>query len=328
MKLENRTRAPALLYRGGVSEDRLFGSVFARVTYRLEGRELAVADEQSWEVSTGPWDGEYGPMDSDEVFYRGGVDLFVFGSARAPLGKPVPWLEVTVQVGQEFRHRIWVFGERQWVRQGDKLVPTEPVPFRQIPLTQECAFGGKDEWDKLPVPFPDNPDGKGFYLEEATAEGKPLPNLEDPDNRITRWDDRPEPVGTGATTISFGPRARRGAEFDEETGALKTIKPCFFNSAFPGLVVPAVSAGDEVIVTNVVESGPFHFFVPESPLRVWLRFGEERIERELAVDQIGIEPDAGRVFVAWRHPFRYRLIPLQERECVLEAKDRSLELEG
>ena len=45
----------------------------------------------------------------------------------------------------------------------------------------------------------------------------------------------------------------------------------------------------------------------------------------LAVDQIGIEPDENRVFLAWRYPFRYKLIPLQKRACILHAEDGRLE---
>lgn len=331
MKLENRTRAPALLYRGGVDESRLFGSVFARVTYDLRGGELVPAREQVWEVSPGPWEGPHGPMDADEVFYRGGVDVMVFGAARPPGGRAAPWVEVSVEVGKAFRQVLWVFGPRRWVRTHRGLEQTEPTPFEAIPLTLEHAFGGTDSWDGLEVPFPANPQGTGFYLTEESAENGLLPCIEDPDARIAAWEDRPEPKGIGATSMAFGPRVQRSVRFDEGSGRLSELKPTFFNSAFPDMVVPtpepgepAVRPGEVVTVQGVRPEGPLHFTVPPCPFRVELRFEDEVIERTLAVDQIGIEPDHDRVFVAWRYPFRYKLIPLQRRACILHPEDERL----
>lgn len=330
MKLENETRYPALLFRGAVDEERLFGAVFARITYELRpDGDLVPTEEQTWDVSTGPWESEYGDMDSDEVFYREGVDLFVFGSARPPAGERVTSMEISVRVGERFRHTLHVFGERRWVRQDDRLVPSEPAPIEEVPLTLDNAFGGSDTWDGLDVAYPDNPDGKGFYLEEDSALDGPLPNLEDPDDRISRWDDRPEPAGTGATTIQFGPRVRRGVEFDDETGRLSKLKPRFFNAAFPGMIVPELGPGDVVEVGGVRSEGTLRVRIPPHRLFTRLRFGDATTEKELYVDQVGIEPDEDRVFIAYRYPFRYRLVELQERSCSLhdseDGRDTSTE---
>jgi hypothetical protein len=317
MNLDNHTPFPAMIFRAGIDAERLCAAVFARVTYDLVGHELVVASEQSWPVSPPPWESDYGPMDSDEVFYRGGVDLFVFASARPPRGTPATRVDILVEISSGFRRHLVVWGERYWIRQGQDLVPSGPVPFQEIPLTLENAYGGEDEWDELPIPYPDNPVGKGYYIDAESAEGKPLPNIEDPATLIRRWDDRPEPVGVGATTMAFGPRARRGAEFDDDTGVLKRIKPEFFNSAFPDLVVPEVLPGQAVRISGVHPDGPIGFVLPRPGLSTRLRFGEEVVDQELRIDQIGVEVDRGRVFISYRYPFRYRLIPLQERACEL-----------
>jgi len=331
VKLENLTRAPAFLYRGGIDEDRLFGSVFARVTYDFDGRTLTPADEQVWEVSPGPWEGPHGPMDPDEVFYRGGVDVMVFGHARTPGGRPAPSLEVAVEVGENFRHAVWVFGPRRWVRTAAGLRQTDPTPFEELPLTLEYAFGGTDSWDGLDVAYPDNPQGRGFYLTEESAENGLLPCIEDPLAPVATWEDRPEPKGVGVTTMAFGPRVRRSVRFDEVEGHMVELRPTLYNSAFPDLVVPrpdgggdAIPAGTPVTVHGVRPDGPVHFVVPPSPLDVELRFEDDVFERTLALDQIGIEPDEGRMFLAWRYAFRYRLIPLQKRACILRATDDRL----
>lgn len=317
MKLDNKTNYHAHLFRSVIEGRRMLGSLAARVTYDIVGDRLRVCPEQPWKVSGPPWKSPYGDMPSDELFYREGVDVLVFGSARPPGGRPAPRVDVDVRVGPSFRGRLTVFGDRVWQRRGDRLVASPPQPFRAIPLDLAHAFGGADEWDKLKVGFPDNPDGKGYYLEEANAVGKPLPNIEDPAALIVRWDDRPEPVGTTATTMQFGPRLRRAFDVDPETNQLSELRPLLWNAAFPRMIAPAARAGDRVSVTGVREDGPLVFHLPEAPVRARLRFGDDIRVRPLAIEQIGVEPDLMRVFLSFRYPFRYTLEPLQPRGCEL-----------
>ena len=311
MKLDNRTPYPAHLFRGSVDEQRMFGSLAVRVTYDIVGDQLRPAQDQPWKLSPTPWENEYGPMPHDELFYRGGVDVFVLGHARAPAGRAAAKIDVEVRVGAEFRSRLVVFGDRVWKRQGPRLVPSAAAPTRAVPLTLAHAYGGKDRWDGLDVPFPDNPDGRGFYLEEATAEGKPLPNIEDPAAPIQRWDDRPEPVGAQITGQGFGPRLRRSVEF--EGNELTTLHPTFYNHAFPRMIAPRARRGDRVSVTGVREDGPVVFYLPPSGLRARIGLEPHVHEVDPPIEQIGVEPDKLRVFVSYRYPFRYRFYPLQKR---------------
>nr|WP_276599653.1 DUF2169 domain-containing protein [Nannocystis sp. SCPEA4] len=295
----------------------MFGSVAVRITYDIVGDRLRVAGEQAWPVSPAPWDSPHGLLPGDELFYRGGVDLLVFGSARA--ARPVPRIDLDLRVGSSFRSRLAVFGDRVWKRGPRGLVSSAPVPFRDMPLTLDRSFGGSFEWDGLAVPFPDNPGGRGFYVDEDAAEGQPLPNIEDPAALIARWDDRPEPVGTCSPGQGFGPRLRRSLEFDRDSGMLEVLRPTFFNAAFPQLIVPAARPGDRVSITGVREDGPLVFHLPDNLLRVRLAFGDETAEKTPAIDQIGVEPDLLRVFVSYRYPFRYVLNPLEKRSCELVA---------
>ncbi len=319
MQLVNSTPYPAMLYRGGIDEKRLFGAVIARVTYDLAGHELRVSADQAWKVSPPPWECEYGPMDSDEVFYRGGVDLFAFGSARPGRGEATT-MDVTVELGETFRAAVRVFGPRIWRREAGGLVPSPPYPFREIPLTLAYAYGGKDLWDSLPVPFPKNPSGKGFYLEEANAVGRELPNIEDPMNLIRKWNDQPDPVGVAHCGMAFGPRLEKSLVFDEKTFELREMKPTLFNQAFPSMVAPCAREGERMRITGMSEGGPVEFILPHSGLMVRLRFGEEITLTEPAIDQIGVEVDRKRVFITYRYPFRYVLVPLVKRSCELLAE--------
>lgn len=318
MELENETRYPAALFRGCIDESRIAASLVVRRTFDLVAGHLVPAATQVWPVSGGPFEGPNGiTMPGDELFYRGGVDVFVIGSAIPPGKKPVAKLDVSVKVGSQFQYKLAVFGERTWLRKGKELVPSDPATFTDIPLTLANAFGGKDVWDELPIPFPDNPDGKGYANDAESAVGKPLPNLEDPSALVRKWDDRPEPVGVGVSPFAFGPRARRTLEFDEKTGAMKRIDPKFFNAAFPAMIVPKVQPGDAVRVDGVSAAGPIAFAVPTADVRLELRFGDKFVSRTPAVDQVGIEPNADRIFVTYRYPFKYEIESLVKRTARL-----------
>jgi len=314
MELDNRTRFPAGIFRSVIDEDRFAAAVVARVTFDLTPEGPRVAHQQPWIVSAAPWANQHGQMDGDEVFYRGGVDIFLFGQARAR-ERMVTELEVTIEVGS-FRRQVLVLGDRAWVRGLRKLVPTAPAPFASIPLTLAHAFGGHDQWDGLEVAYPDNPAGRGFALDEKSAEGRLLPNLEDPGRRIVNWDDRPDPVGLGICPSTSGLRLRNGVVLDDQH-QIQDLKPTLYNAAFPEMIAERVAAGDAVRVSGVSRAGPLAFQVPDLRLMVRLGFGEEIIERPLAIDQLGIESELDRCFITYRYPFRYVMHPLQKRWCQL-----------
>jgi hypothetical protein len=319
MQLANLTRFPADLVRtsiGEVNNNRFAAAVVARVTYDLTPEGPKPATDQPWIVSRAPWKNEHGQMDGDEVFIRGGVDIFLFGQAWAGRGQRSE-TEVVVEVGA-FRRRVLVLGNRVWVRQGKALVPSASAPFRSMPLTLAHAFGGKDKWDGLEVSYPDNPDGKGYVLEEKDAAGKALPNLEDPQRRITRWNDRPDPVGFGICPMTCGLRLRNGITLNEQK-QLDGIKPALFNSAFPDMIAKQVAPGDVVRVSNVLPTGSLDFRVPAVPFEVRISIDNNAITRPMVIDQLGIESERSRVFITYRYPFRYVMCPLQKRTCELSC---------
>lgn len=317
MDLENHTPFNAALYRGCIDHRRLYGSLVARLTYDLRGDRLVLAEEQSWPVKPGPWDGPYGPMEGDDLFYRGGVDLFVFGSARSPDGKPATCLDVTVQAGHDFAVSVRVFGDRHWEERGRKLVMTPPQPFDAVALTLNNAYGGADEWDELPIPFPSNPIGKGYAISAGSAPGKELPNIEDPENLIQTWEDQPQPVGVGVCPMGCGPRILDRVVFDEESGVLKELKPTFYNHAFPRMIAPFLNAGEQVRVTGVRPGKPIEFVLPQPPVTVRVHIGEHGDEGFPPIDQVGIDVEKQQVFLTYRYPFRYIMNPLERRNCEL-----------
>ena len=130
------------------------------------------------------------------------------------------------------------------------------------------------------------------------------------------WSDSPDPVGVGVRPISFDPHFRTTVTFDDK-GILRKLSPRFFNAAFPGMIADTVAPGDLVTIEGVSPDGPLRFVIPPPPLSVDLGIGGARIVRELPVDQIGVETEERRVFIAYRFPFRYTIVPRQTRFCVL-----------
>lgn len=342
MDLNNHTRFPALLSRFVASNDVMGASLVVRITYDLvqnghpggeagrgqsSGRggdepasaRLVPSVEQTWPVSPKPWACEYGPMEPDNAFYKDGTDLFVFGAAWAPEGRRVATMNVVFEVGA-FRRDISVFGDRSWIKRGDDLVIGAPQPFLTMPLALEGAFGGSAKWDGLDVAFPDNPNGKGFFLELSQAIGKPLPNIEDPQRLIRRWDDRPAPVGVGVCLPAFSSRLSRGMEYTP-AGALKKIRPRLFNSAYPEMIVEGAKAGDRVRLTGVRPDRPLTFDLPDAPVALRMRFDEVSHDRVPTYDQIGVEVEKQRVFITYRHAFRYVLYRRQQRRAELLMRE-------
>ncbi len=314
MELENHTPFPAALFRGCIDEERIGASLVVRRTFDLVAGYLVRAAEELWPVSGGPWDSPAGPMAGDDLFYRGGVDLFVFGSARS--AKPVTRLDVTVEAGKELKYSVAVFGDRLWTKAADgSVVPGAPRPFTDMPLTLANAYGGADEWDELPVPYPPNPVGKGYALDAASALGKALPNIENPKAPLKKFGDHPEPVGVSAPPYPYAPRVPRTVEH-YPNGIMKKLDPKFFNAAFPDMVVPKLAVGDRIKITGMSDR-PITFEVPPADVQMRLQLGDKIHDVIPQLDQVGVEVERGRVFVTYRHAFRYKVVFFKKRRCEL-----------
>lgn len=195
-------------------------------------------------------------LEADTVPYKPKTDVVVVGSARAPGGEPVRTLDVSVRLGRVVRRTIRVFGDRQWVfptRMAAVPQMTDPVPFVEMPLIYERAFGGMDhkagDWCTA------NFIGKGYIGQKSTEsiDRAALPNLEDPHDLISSWKDRPQPVGFGFFRKNWQPRASRAGsaesldEADERFGLPPDFEHAFYNGAHPYLQVEEALQGDEEV---------------------------------------------------------------------------------
>lgn len=329
MKLETETDIPARLFRAAYAregEDRMAAALIARATFDWRGEELVLAAEQPWIVSPEPWESPAGPHPGDQVLVREGVDVLCFATARTPGGEPRREHRVAVSLG-DWRREVRVVGRRVWEKRlGRGFVATAPEPFTQQPLDLGAAYGGSDEHLGLEMPFVDNPVGVGFVTRPERVAGTELPRLEELDRPATTWEEPAPVVGFGFCPAAYSKRLERSLEFNDQ-GALLKIRAGLFNHAWPEMIAPRASAGDEVVLEGVDPAGPRRCRLPALGLRVALRFGEREDDQPLPIDQVGLEPDANRVFITYRFPFRYGLRPLELRRCVLYRSDASARAE-
>lgn len=306
--------AEATLVRSALSPDPdepLLGVVVLKVTYRVEDDGSVVLDDDQLEIREEPDEGELGWVPQDTVPRKPRVDVFAFGHARAPEGRPVPSLTVRLQVGDTTRD-VWVFGDRRWVERNGRIVATEPEPFVEMPLAYSRAYGGAAAAKGREVPYAYNPEGRGYVLMAEHADGVPLPNVEDPENPVRSWEDRPKPAGLAPVPLASLFTVDRGMEVDREAGTQR-VKPEVFQAAHPRMTFEDVPAGTPVTLHGMTEGGPLSFRVPDLRARVEVDLEDETHAVEGRVDTLCILPDESRFFLLHRSPFKYRVVPEQKR---------------
>lgn len=131
-----------------------------------------------------------------------GAEFLVAGSAFAPGRQPVRTLEVAIRLGS-LTKRAAVVGDRH-IEDG---LPTDPLPFTEMPLGWDRSYGGKT--------YAQNPLGRG--IDEAPIPGVgyrvALPNIVLP--RGAAAPGRPEPLNFGPIDIAWPQRASLAGTHDQ-----------------------------------------------------------------------------------------------------------------
>lgn len=316
MEFINNTAYPALMFKTGLDNDKFAMSIAVRITYDIaEDGNTAVSPNQEWKLSRELWQSEYGPIDSDDVFRRGGVDILVLGSAKAPNAVPVRSMEVLVKHNTKTINRVRVFGDRFWTKSLLGMEISTPQPFTIMPLTLANAYGGQADWDGIKIPYGNNPEGKGYHYAKEDYIGKALPNIENPFRLIRKYTDQPDPVGVACLPQLREMHMRENLRFDKE-GNLEKLDPKFFNTAFPSMIVDKINDGDCITVIGMSDK-PFLLRVPAQKILMKTILGEREITKEMYVEQIGIITEKQQAFITYRCPINYTLIPLEVRYCTI-----------
>ena len=318
MEVYNNSNFKHLLFRAALLDDNFAASIALRVNYSIEeGMATAITMDPFWKLEANPQETIYGSLINEAVIKRGGIDLFLFGYAYGGKEKNVKFTDVEVNIPGKFSNSIKVFGDRHWDLGLLKYNITDPKAFDKILLSNCNSYGGFDLWDGVMVPDPFNPDGKGYAVNKDSLHGKPLPNIEDPNNLINSWKDKPSPVGVCATRwcekrIKIG----LGLNGKPENSPTK-LSPILYNDAYLGMITNGLLPGDNIVITGMNAKGKFQFKIPNMDMKLKLRFADNEYNRKFYIDQIGIEPDENRAFITYRYAFNYKFKAKEKREIFI-----------
>lgn len=318
MKLENETAFSAHLFSGPAGETELGCAVLVKATFEIREGRLEPAAEAPWPIHLEPLATPYGTFPGEIAPRKPRTDVIVLGRATAPGPEPVRSMTVSVSVGP-FRHSLVVFGDRRWERSAGGPRASEPVPYREMPLTWANAFGGKVQTPVGEWPNTDNPEGKGFLADGADAEGAPLPNVEDPKALIRSPRDLPRPVGWGPYPLAGGVRVAKLRGPDGVPLPFGEVEPWVMGWAHPDLIVDTPAAGTPIVVEGLTRGGPIAAAVPPCPARVVLVTGDERRTLPPRLDTLIVEAERRRLVVRWRAAETFEMRPREVRLVRIEA---------
>lgn len=316
MLLDNRTPAPAIFQCADFDTDERYAVVIWKLTYDLPSTASGPwrLSSDPMPISGDPLETAFGVFHGDIFLRKAGVDLCILGRVRRT--RPVASTNVTLRCGA-FTHTLRVTGDRVWESAGGRLVPSKPVPFTEMDLSYERAFGGVAAKDGMLVPYPDNPVGRGYYLDRADAVGKPLPNIEaEKGPRVLTWEDRPAPAGWGLYPMHWGLRARSSVTIDPALGIVTGISPAAFNNAHPELVLPAIAPGERLELTGVLDQRVL-CSLPHTTGNVRVRVGDHTFDVPTVIDGVYLWLDASRLVITQRANFNYVVRPEEARAATL-----------
>lgn len=266
------------------------------------------------------------------------TDVVVIGSAYAPEGKPVQKLDVSVEVESQ-RKALCVFGDRRCIyRKNANPEFTAPLPFTEMPLRYERAYGGKDTKSAPETPFfyPRNHTGTGFVIanKKESMEDLALPNIEDPEDLLTperiivgapeNWSKMPLPDGLGWFQRTWYPRcsfvgampAYLGVDTplrEEQLGLvpkgqvglawqykLPSFDLRFNNGASRGLRFSHLNGTEKFRLTHLTPTGLLAFQLPGDRPSIRLDLGQGENELESILDTVLVRLEEMQVDLIWR----------------------------
>lgn len=281
-----------------------------QATFAL-GPVLTVADKQ---VAPPLADAYYGEPESSSLRTAGemhlgkpGTDVVLRGSARAPRGRAIPSMRVSLRVAERIKS-VQVTGDRTYL--GARGI-SQPEPFTSMPLIYERAFGGTllDPDGRSPPRIERrNPVGVGLALAHRRGKaGDPLPNLEDPADLLRGPGQHPAPQGFGFVTASWEPRVLYGGTYDarwqrERAPYLPVdFDPRHFQSAAPELTFARhLEGGEPVRLEGVSADGTLAFALPRCALRVDFRVRGQHHTPPVTLETVLVDTDEGSLQLTFR----------------------------
>jgi hypothetical protein len=315
LEIRNNTPFKAAIIPGLDKEGYDYATVVIKGTFNIRNKEsISVSDEQ---VPITFGDKYWGEPESSSLKYasdtsltKPGTDVVLNGHAYSRHGKKAV-VDVHLQVGP-VKKTIFVFGERRWFKELGSWHISNPIAYEKKPLVYEGAFGGIDKAHSNPAKhgFDNrNPIGTGFCLfdNKDHLDGLRLPNLENPNELIKHWKDKPIPVGFGFIAPHWQTRKQYAGTYDdfwktERCPLLPTdFNDSFFNCAHPDLISKKyLSGGEAVQIKNASKDTDLSFNLPEKQFVASIAMNGEQKEYIPNIDTVVLEPDENRVMLVWR----------------------------
>ena len=213
-----------------------------------------------------------------------------------------------------------------WEAQGVGFGMTSPVPFVQMPITYDRAFGGTDTIHEDPskhAAFMENPSGKGFHSQivKEWIHGTPLPNTEEIGRPVTWMNGDYKPMSFGPIGRNWAARAAYAGTYDavwlsDHFPFLPSDFDDRYHQAAPfDQQLPMPLGEQQVRLVNLTPDGDRTFVLPhmEAPIQVLSKKGLREDFRAFA-DTVVVEPDEERVTMTWRvaRPLRKNIFELAQ----------------
>ncbi|CAL1241961.1 DUF2169 family type VI secretion system accessory protein [Candidatus Methylocalor cossyra] len=346
--------SPAQAFRvvaGTTETGRAIFSVLVKRTYDIKPDRVAVRADEVQPIHETDCYYERGDPDSSTIEYESDLspyklqtDVVLIGKAHAPAGRPVEQMSVGIEVAGR-RKVLLITGDRRCrFRQGSSPLFTDPVPFTEMAIRYERAYGGKDHLSVsgLEFHYPRNPLGKGLALKNIreVIEGLELPNIEDPSDLLLpervilgepeRWNRQPLPQGFGWYQRTWYPRCSfvgavpgfvdpdevmreeiLGLVPQRQIALARQFKlPSFdvrFNhGASLGLGFPYLQGGEPIRLANLTPGGGiFSFRLPDERPKIMLDIGLGEKELESVLHTVCIRMETRQVDLVWRGAHEY-----------------------
>jgi hypothetical protein len=243
-----------------------------------------------------------------------GTDVIVVGCARTVDEKPVVELGVGVHVADQ-KKLARVLGDRQWTGMG----PSRPVPFTEMPLVYERAFGGVLETQGAPTVAEErNPLGKGLAIaRRRPLRGDVMPNIEDPRQPLLEGVSA-SPVGVGCVAPAWLPRRSFAGTFDDTWQQTRApylpddFQLRYFHCASEGLVFDRrLHGGEPIVVVGMSRQGTLRCALPTVKLATTFVLAGQRHTQLNFLQTVLIEPDENRMRLTFHSEFPCDKLVLQ-----------------
>lgn len=312
-----------------------------RPLQRLESAKPFVEADEYWDDGDPTWSTV--KYEHELLPYKLATDVVVVGKAYSPQGQPVSQMDATVAVGR-FSKMLRIFGDRRCVYRANQPPQfTNPIPFTEMEIRYEKAYGGKDDKSLpgLEFYYPRNTMGTGIAIKNLreVIDGLPLPNLEDPNDLLTperivlgepeRWNQQPLPQGFGWFQKTWYPRCSfvgsipGFVDVDEvmreellkwvpkrqialaRQFKLPSFSVRFNNGASWGLIVPFLTGDEPVRLTGFNPERELAFGLPGEKPRIMLDIGLGDNELKVFLHTVCVRLEQGEVDLIWRGAREY-----------------------